>query len=91
MCRKSGSEIEPRDEVAVETYRSTLGKLGSKIGSAGTVDKSECCKYLDIAKSAPFRRRRRYSEQSSTRGGVTRIPSPRSERHLMLAVTWAGL
>lgn len=47
MCRKSGSEIEPRDEVAVETYRATLERLGRKIGSAGTLRKSESSNYLE--------------------------------------------
>lgn len=38
----------------METYRATLGRLGRKIGSAGTLRKSECCNYLENRYQAPF-------------------------------------
>lgn len=91
MCRKSGSEIEPRDEVAVETYRLTLEGWAGRSAALGRCASQSAAIILDIPKMPPFEG----GEGTPTRfrrAGV-RPGSPRlaPERYLMLAVTWAGL
>lgn len=54
MFRECGSEIEPRDEVAVETYRLILEGWAGRSAALGRCPCQSAAIILDIAKRPPF-------------------------------------